>query len=122
LGTDIVIDIRSVFLFSQKIKTMKKILTSIALVSAFTIFGLAGIASAQTATDTTGVTPTYQTTGTTGTTGTSNTAKTTSGSSTVGVPNTGAGGDAPMNYAILATSAAIAIAAAAYAFRKPQMR
>ena len=76
---------------------MKKILTTLALAS---MFGLAGIASAQTTTSATDMTTTK------------------SGSSTVGVPNTGAGGDAPVNFAILGTSAAIVLAAGAYALRR----
>lgn len=139
-------------LISLRRNTMKKLITTLALVSSIALTGAASIASAQTTGNTgTGNTGTNNTTGvtngttgttntgtagntgssasTTGTTGTGSTGSTgsqgasdTSGSSTVGVPNTGAGGDAPINYAILATSAAIAIGAAAYAFRKPRMR
>ncbi len=111
---------------------MKKIITTLALAS---MFGLAGIASAQTTTPATGQTTSgtgqTQTTGTgqsaagsgsTGQTrtGSTRTSTTRSSSSTVGVPNTGAGGDAPINFAILGTSAAIILAAGAYTLRRSQ--
>ena len=82
---------------------MRKMITTLAVASTFALSGLAGIASAQ-STSTNSVTPT-------------DTTMTTESTSSVGVPNTGLGGDAAMNYAILTTSAAVAIAAGAYALR-----
>lgn len=87
---------------------MKKIITTLALVSTLAFTGIAGAQT--TGTD-------LSSTSTTGTDLQTTSVTDTSGSSTVGVPNTGAGGDAGMNYAILATSAALAIAAGAYALR-----
>ena len=65
-------------------------------------------------------------TNTSGTTGTTNMSSTVNGSGTVngtsstvpGVPNTGAGGDAGMNIALLGSSAAIMAAGALYIVRK----
>jgi hypothetical protein len=99
---------------------MKKFITTLAVVSTL---ALGGVVSAQSTvpSDTTGGTQSTTTQGTTGTTNTTGTPSTPNtgagGTSTVGVPNTGAGGDATINYAILATSAAIAIAAGAYVLR-----
>jgi hypothetical protein len=99
---------------------MKKIITTLAVVSMLAITGVAG---AQTTApgDTTGATEATTTNGTTGTgtpgvpeTGASGTS---TDDTTPGVPSTGAGGDATINYAILATSAAVAVVAAAYALR-----
>jgi len=64
------------------------------------------IASAQT-TDTSG-------TASTTTTGTENT------TATPGVPNTGAGGDAATNWAILAVTGIVVIGGVAYLMRKPE--
>ncbi len=86
---------------------MKKIITTLALVS---MFGLAGIASAQT-TGSASSTDVMQTTGTTDT-GTSSTS--------VGVPNTGAGGDAAINFVVLAASAVVAVVAGALALRRTE--
>lgn len=100
---------------------MKKLIMTIAIVSAM---ALTGVASAQsivpTAVGTTSVTPGTPGptgTGTTGQPSTDGTGGSQTGSSSVGVPNTGAGGDAAMNYAILAASALVAVGAAAYALR-----
>ena len=65
------------------------------------------------------------TTGTTGTTATGSSSSTTgtgttgtSGTGTPGVPNTGAGGDAAANLAILGVSAAVAVIGGAYIARR----
>lgn len=89
---------------------MRKTITTLALA---TMFGFAGIASAQTTTPATG-----QTTGADQTTTDTSSGAAASDSSNVGVPNTGAGGNAPINFAILGTSAAIVLAAGAYALRR----
>lgn len=89
---------------------MKKIISTLALVS---MFGIAGIASAQTTDTSASSTEIMQTTSATDNSGSS---------TSVGVPNTGAGGDAAINFIVLATSAVVAIGAGAYALRRTENR
>ncbi len=91
----------------MKTKDIGKIAAS-AAVSGALLLGGSGLAFAQT----------YDTTGTSGT-GTSVTGTSAASSSTTpGVPNTGAGGDATTNLAVLGVSALVAAGGAAYLARK----
>ena len=76
-----------------------------------------GIALTAIALLTSGAVASAQTTGSTTTTGTTDT----SGSvTTPGTPNTGAGGDATTNWAILAVTGVVVLGGVAYLMRKPE--
>ncbi len=101
----------------MKTTSIGKIAAGSALTGALLLTG-AGLVFAQTATTTGTMGPTYTGAAATGT-------DTTLGSSTAGVtgttpgvPNTGAGGDAASNLAMLGVAALVAIGGAAYLSRK----
>ena len=98
-------------------QTMKMDATKLLSATALAFVLMAGAAAAQTTGTTTGTDTTGTYTGTSAT----DTSTGADSSSTVGTPNTGAGGSAAANGIVLGTAALLALGGAAYLAKKPAL-